>query len=276
MLIIGPHISTAKGYTKAAKEVKNMGANTFQFFSRNPRGSNFRAYAEKDIQEFQKLRHKYDFGPLQAHAPYTMNLASSDKRVYEFGCSVIKEDIKRMDELGIDYIVFHPGSHVGSGLDNGIEQIGKALNDAIIGNENITVLLETMPGKGTEVGYLFEHLKRIIDLVEYKNKLGICMDLCHVFASGYDIKNGLEGVLEELDKQVGLKELKTIHLNDSMMPLNSRKDRHTPVGEGEIGLDSIINIMEHPSIRNLPFYLETPLDNEGHKREISMIKEMVK
>ena len=166
MLIIGPHISIAKGYTKAAKDIMNMGANTFQFFSRNPRGSTFRTYDKKDLDEFQKLRCKYNLGPIQAHAPYTMNLASSDNRVYEFGCLVLKEDIKRMDNLDIEYIVFHPGSHIGSGLEKGIEQIANALNNAIIGNENITVLLETMPGKGTEVGYRFEHLKRVIDLLD--------------------------------------------------------------------------------------------------------------
>jgi deoxyribonuclease-4 len=276
MLVIGPHISIAKGYTKAVKDAINMRANTFQFFSRNPRGSNFRAYEKKDVTEFQKLRRENNFGPIQAHAPYTMNLASSDSKVYEFGNKVIKEDIKRMDDLDIEYMVFHPGSHVGIGVDKGIEQIANALNNAINGKENITILLETMTGKGTEVGFRFEHLKRVIDLVEYKNKLGICMDLCHVFSAGYDIKNDLNGILEEMDKQVGIERLKTIHLNDSMLPFNSRKDRHTPVGEGEIGLDTIIYIMQHPYIKNLPFYIETPLDNDGHKREIEMIKNLLK
>lgn len=274
MLIIGPHISTAKGYAKAARDVINMGANTFQFFSRNPRGSNFRVYEQKDIVEFQNLRRKNSFGSIQAHASYTLNLASPNSKVYDFSCNVIKEDIMRMNDLDIEYFVFHPGNHTGIGIDEGIKRIANALNNAFNGKENITLLLETMPGKGTELGFRFEHLKRVIDLVEYKNKLGICMDLCHVFSSGYDIKGNLDEVLEDFNNQIGIERLKTIHLNDSMFPLGSRKDRHTPIGKGEIGLSAIIDIMKHPNIRNLPFYIETPLDNNGHGREIEMIKKL--
>ncbi|MNP20912.1 putative endonuclease 4 [compost metagenome] len=273
MLYIGPHMTTAKGYTRAAKDIIEMEANVFQFFSRNPRGSNFRAYNEKDVNEFQKLRKEYKFGPLQAHAPYTMNLGSSDEGVYEFGRTVIKEDIHRMNDLGIEFFVFHPGSHTGSGIEASINQIANALNESIKGDEKIKILLETMPGKGTEVGFRFEHLKSIIDKISYKDKIGVCMDLCHVFSAGYDIKNNIYEVMEEFDKIIGIEKLKTIHLNDSLMPFGERKDRHVPVGEGNIGLDSIIKIMEHPYIKTLPFYAETPLDNEGHKREIKMIKE---
>ena len=275
MLIIGPHISVARGFTRAAKDIIEMEGNTFQFFSRNPRGSNYKRYDEKDINEFQRLRKEYKFGPIQAHAPYTMNLGSADKKVYKFAKEVIKEDIERMDNLGIEYICFHPGNHVGNGTDIAIDQIAEGLNEAIIGDENIKILLETMPGKGTEVGYKFEHLKRIIDKTNYNEKLGVCMDLCHVFSAGYDIVNNFEKVLEEFDNIIGINNLKTIHLNDSMMPFGDKKDRHAPVGMGEIGIDAIINIMKHPYIKDKPFYTETPLDNEGHKREIRMIKNLV-
>lgn len=275
MLYIGPHMTTAKGYTRAAKDIIEMDANVFQFFSRNPRGSRFRAYDEKDVEEFQRLRKDYRFGPLQAHAPYTMNLGSSDERVYEFGRNVIKEDIKRMNDLGIEFFVFHPGSHTGSGIETAINQIANALNESIDGNEKIKILLETMPGKGTEVGFRFEHLKSIIDMIDYNDKIGVCMDLCHVFSAGYDIRNNIYYVMEEFDKVIGINRLKTIHLNDSLMPFGVKKDRHAPVGEGLIGIDAIIKIMEHTYIKTLPFYIETPLDNEGHKREIKIIKEML-
>lgn len=275
MLVIGPHISTAKGYEKAAQDIINMRANTFQFFSRNPRGSNFRAYDEKDVEAFQKLRREHSFGPIQAHAPYTMNLASADRKVYVFSSMVVKEDIERMDALHVEYFVFHPGSHTGSGNDEGIKQIANALNGAIKGSENITVLLETMPGKGTEIGSRFEQLKGIMDSVKHESRLGVCMDLCHVFSSGYDIKNNLNGVLEEFHREIGLERLKSIHLNDSMFPLGSGKDRHAPIGDGELGLAAVIDLMRHPYLRNLPFYIETPLDHEGHRKEIEKIKKLL-
>lgn len=275
MLLIGPHLSTAKGYAKATDDAEKMGANAFQFFSRNPRGSNYRAYDKKDIEKFQRLREAYAFGPLQAHAPYTMNLASSNPKVYEFSTGVIKEDIKRMDALKIEYFVLHPGSHTGSGEASGIKQIAAALNQAVQGDEGITVLLETMPGKGSEIGFNFSQLKEVIDLMEHKEKLGICMDLCHVFSAGYDIKNCFDQVLEEMDSQIGLSRLKTIHLNDSKYPLGSGKDRHLPLGQGEIGINAIMNIMTHPYISGLPFYIETPLDHAGHKKELDEIKTLL-
>ena len=272
MLIIGPHLSIARGYASAVKDAVSMGANTFQFFSRNPRGSNFRAWNQEDIDEFQMLRLEHHFGPVQAHAPYTMNLASSNPKVYKFSSDVIREDIKRMNEMGIEYLVLHPGSYTNTAIKQGIIQIAAALNHAVNGSENITVLLETMPGKGSEVGFQFDQLKKVIDLVEHKARMGICMDLCHVFSSGYDIKNKLNQVMEEIDKEVGIERLKTIHLNDSLFPPGSRKDRHAPIGQGQIGLQAIIDVMLHPNIRNLPFFIETPLDNDGHKKEIEMIK----
>jgi len=275
MLVIGPHISISKGFAKAAQTAVDIGANTFQFFSRNPRGGNAKAFDEKDIAKFQKIRKEYNFGPLLAHAPYTMNLGGAKDDVYEFGRKVIKEDIERMDSLGVEYMCFHPGSHVGGGIEFGIQRIVDALNEALTGEENITILLETMSGKGTEIGFTFEQIKQIIDGVTHNEKLGVCLDTCHIFSAGYDIVNDLDGVLEKFDSIIGLEKLKTIHLNDSMMPFGAKKDRHAVIGEGEIGLNAIINFMSHPKLSKLPFFLETPLEEEGHKREIAMIKEIL-
>lgn len=276
MLVIGPHISISKGYKKASEVAIEIGANTFQFFSRNPRGGNAKAFDEKDIAKFQEIRKENNFGPLLAHAPYTMNLGGAKDEVYEFARKVIKEDIERMEFLGVEYLCFHPGSHVGGGVDFGIDRIVNALNESIKGDEKITILLETMSGKGTEIGFEFEHLKRIIDGVEHSERMGVCLDTCHIFSAGYDIVNDLDKVLEEFDNIVGLDKLKAIHLNDSMMPFGDKKDRHSVIGEGKIGLDAIINFMTHPSISHLPFFLETPLEEEGHKREIKMIKDILK
>ena len=200
-----------------------------------------------------------------------MNLGGSKDEVYEFGRKVIKEDIERMDSLGIEYMCFHPGSHVGGGIDFGIQRIVDALNETLTGEENITVLLETMSGKGTEIGFTFEQIKRIIDGVTHNEKLGVCLDTCHIFSAGYDIVNDLDGVLAEFDSIIGLDRLKAVHLNDSMMPFGGKKDRHAVIGEGEIGLNAIINFMSHPKLNKLPFFLETPLEDEGHKKEIAMI-----
>ena len=276
MIVIGPHISIAKGFSKAAQSAVDIGANTFQFFSRNPRGGNAKAFDERDIMKFQEIRKDNKFGPLLAHAPYTMNLAGVKEEVYEFGRKVIKEDIQRMDSLGIEFLCFHPGSHVGSGVEVGIDKIASALNEAITGNENITVLLETMSGKGSEIGFTFEQIREIIDKVEHDEKIGVCLDTCHIFSAGYDIVNDLDSVIDKFDKIIGLERLKAVHLNDSMMPFKSKKDRHACIGEGEIGLDAIIRFITHPKLKHLPFYLETPLEEEGHKREILMIKDIVK
>ena len=273
MLTIGTHMSIAKGLAKTAENVVEMEANTMQIFSRNPRGSNFKTYADEEIAKFQKIRRDNQFGPLLAHAPYTMNLASAQEKVYEFACTVIREDTARMDALGIENMVFHPGSHTGIGIEAGIENIIAGLDQAITGEENITILLETMTGKGTEIGARFEHLKAIRDGVKHPESIGICLDTCHVFAAGYDIVNDLDGVLEEFDQVLGLELLKAIHLNDSMMPFGSHKDRHATIGSGEIGMNTLLHVLRHPLLRELPFYLETPLDNQGHKEEIQMIRE---
>ena len=273
MLTIGTHMSIAKGLAKTAENVVEMGANTMQIFSRNPRGSNFKTYTDEEIAKFQKIRRDNQFGPLLAHAPYTMNLASAQEKVYEFACTVIREDTARMDALGIENMVFHPGSHTGIGIEAGIENIIAGLDQAITGEENIKILLETMTGKGTEIGARFEHLKAIRDGVKHPERIGICLDTCHVFAAGYDIVNDLDGVLEEFDQVLGLELLKAIHLNDSMMPFGSHKDRHATIGSVEIGMNTLLHVLRHPLLRELPFYLETPLDDQGHKEEIQMIRE---
>ena len=269
-------MSIAGGLNKTAQNVVKMNANTMQIFSRNPRGSNFKNPSEKEVEEFQKIRKEHPFGPILAHAPYTMNLASAKPEVYEFACDVIREDIQRMDNLGIENIVFHPGSHTGIGTEAGIENIIRGLNQAITESQNITVLLETMSGKGTEIGVRFEELKTIRDGVNHPEKVGICLDTCHVFSAGYDIVNHLEEVLDELDENIGLSYLKAIHLNDSMMPFGSRKDRHATIGDGEIGLEALMKVITNPRLAGIPFYLETPLDDAGHKKEIQMIKEYLK
>ncbi len=273
MLVIGAHMSVAKGLDKAAQDTVKIGANTMQFFSRNPRGSSFKVYSEKEINAFQKIRKENQFGPLLAHAPYTLNLASAQEKVYDFACMVIREDIARMDALGVEYMVFHPGSHTGIGARSGIQNIINGLNQALTGRENITVLLETMSGKGTEIGVTFEELRAIRDGVNYPERIGVCFDTCHVFSAGYDIVNDLDGVLKQFDEILGLNLLKAIHLNDSMMPFGAHKDRHATIGDGEIGKEALLQVLRHSKLQGIPIYLETPLDDEGHGEEIKMIKE---
>ena len=273
MQTIGTHMSIAKGLDKAAENAAGMGADTMQIFSRNPRGSSYKDYTKEEISRFQKIREENGMKTVLAHAPYTMNLASAKEEVYEFANTVIREDVARMDALGIENIVFHPGSHTGIGEEAGITNIIRGLDQAITGTENIKVLLETMSGKGTEIGYRFEQLKQIRDGVQHPERIGICLDTCHVFAAGYDIVHDLDGVLDEFDRILGLELLRTIHLNDSLMPFGSRKDRHAVIGEGEIGLEALLNVLRHPKLKDLPFYLETPLDDAGHKEEIARLKE---
>lgn len=276
MLTIGTHMSVAKGWNKTAEQVVQMEANTMQIFSRNPRGSSFRDPEGKELETFQKIRREQGFGPLLAHAPYTMNLASAQEKVYEFACTVIREDIARMNALDIEYLVFHPGSHTGIGAEEGIRNIVSGLNQAITGQEQLLVLLETMSGKGTEIGDCFEHLREIRDRAEHPERIGICLDTCHVFSAGYDIVHDLDGVLNEFDRVLGLPFLKAIHLNDSMMPFGSHKDRHAVIGGGEIGMEALLRVMKHPALQKLPFYLETPLDDAGHKEEIRMLREKLR
>ncbi|MFT3950975.1 MAG: deoxyribonuclease IV [Oscillospiraceae bacterium] len=269
---IGLHFTIAKGFSYAAKTVSELGGNTFQFFSRNPRGSRIKIYDENDLACFQEFRKTHQFGPIMAHAPYTINLASLDKNICTFSREVVETDIRRMSAIGAEYFNLHPGNHMGNGAEEGIAQIIRGLNQCLDGDVRITVLLETMSGKGSEVGYRFEQLCQIMDGLKYGEKVGVCMDLCHMFSSGYDIVHELDDVLCSFDKIIGLEKLKAIHLNDSKHELGSKKDSHAPIGEGYIGLDSVVRIMNHPCIKDLPFFLETPLDDEGHKREISMLK----
>lgn len=270
---MGTHMSIADGIAKTAENVVKMEANTMQIFSRNPRGSGYRNYSREETERFWNIKKENNFGPLLAHAPYTMNLASPKEATYEFACMVLKEDIARMDALGMEAIVFHPGSHTGIGAEAGIQKIIAGLNQAITGKERITVLLETMSGKGTEIGASFEELKAIRDGAAHPERIGICLDTCHVFSAGYDIVHNLDGVLEEFDRVLGLGLLRAIHLNDSLMPFGSHKDRHAVIGEGEIGMEALLGVLRHPQLRELPFYLETPLDDAGHKEEIRRIKE---
>lgn len=275
-MVIGTHMSIAEGLAKTAENVVKMEADTMQIFSRNPRGSGYRTYSREEIETFQRIRREHHFGPILAHAPYTLNLASSTEHVYEFACMVIREDVARMDALGIENLVFHPGSHTGVGEEAGIRNIINGLNQALTGQEQITVLLETMSGKGTEIGYRFEQLRAIREGLHYPERVGICLDTCHVFAAGYDIVGHLEEVLEEFDRVLGLPLLRAVHLNDSKMPFASRKDRHAVVGEGEIGMEALLKVICHPALRKLPFYLETPLDDAGHKEEIARIRRRVR
>lgn len=272
MLKLGCHLSIAKGFAKTAETAIKIGGNTFQFFSRNPRGSSLKQFDENDIKQFQEIRKKYQFAPIMAHAPYTMNLAGEKQEVYDFAKIVLKEDLKRMNSIGIEYFNFHPGSHVGQGIQKGSQKIIKAINEAIKGNETTMLLLETMPGKGSEIGHTFEQLKAILDGIEKQDKIGVCMDLCHVFSAGYDIKFNLEKVIKEFNQIIGMDRLKAIHLNDSMTEFNQRKDRHTSIGEGKIGFDAIIEFMKQPYLKELPYYLETPLEEDGHAKEIAKIK----
>lgn len=276
MLTIGCHMSIAGGIANTAENVVKMEANTMQIFSRNPRGSSYKNYSDDEIEKFQKIRKENHFGPILAHAPYTLNLASAKEQTYEFACMVIREDIARMDALGIENIVFHPGSHTGIGAEAGIQNIIAGLDQAITGNEAITVLLETMSGKGTEIGVTFEELKVIRDGVKHPERIGVCLDTCHIFAAGYDIVNDLEGVINEFDRVIGLSQLKAIHLNDSLMPFGSHKDRHATIGNGKIGMEALLDVLRHPAFKELPFYLETPLDDAGHKEEIQMLKKEIR
>lgn len=273
MLTIGTHMSIAKGLDKATETAVKIGADAMQIFSRNPRGSNYKDYTTEEIDRFLQLRKENGMDMVLAHAPYTMNLASAKEDVYEFASAVIKEDVARMDALSIPNIVFHPGSHTGIGVQAGIKNIIEGLNQAVSGNEGITVLLETMSGKGTEIGSRFEELKEIREGCAHPEKIGICLDTCHVFAAGYDIVGHLDEVLTEFDRVLGLSLLRAVHLNDSMMPFGSKKDRHAAIGAGEIGLPALLRVLEHPALKELPFYTETPFDDAGHAAEIRMLRE---
>lgn len=276
MLYIGSHISASKGYEAMGKQALKLGANTFAFFTRNPRGGKAKAIDEEDIRRFLALAKEHSFGKLVAHAPYTMNPCAAKEDIRRFAKEVLTDDLLRMEFTPDNYYNFHPGSHVGQGSEAGIALTAGLLNEVLKPEQTTTVLLETMSGKGSEIGRNFEELKAIIDKVELKEKLGVCLDTCHVWDAGYDIVNDLDGVLASFDEIIGLSRLKAIHMNDSMNPFDSHKDRHEKIGEGKIGIHAMEQVINHPKLQGLPIILETPNDDEGWAKEISMLRSLHK
>lgn len=272
MLTIGCHLSAAKGFAQMGRDAVSIGANTFQYFTRNPRGSKARAIDEADVAALLKIMEENHFGKLVAHAPYTLNACSADPHLREFARETLRDDLHRMEYLPGNYYNFHPGSHVGQGAETGIQEIAEALNEILWPEQQTTVLLETMAGKGSEVGRSFSELREILDRVELQDKMGVCLDTCHVSDGGYDIIHDLDGVLEEFDRIIGMDRLKALHINDSMNPPGSHKDRHARIGEGEIGLEAIVRVIRHPQLKGLPMELETPNDLAGYAREIALLR----
>lgn len=272
MLTIGCHLSASKGYTNMANEAISIDANTFQFFTRNPRGGQAKEIDENDINNFLSIAKEHDFGKILAHAPYTINVCSADEKIRRFGIDTMKDDLRRLEYTPGNMYNFHPGSHVNQGVDVGIDYIIKALNEILYKEQSTTVLLETMAGKGSEVGRTFEEIKRIIDGVDLSEKLGVCLDTCHVYDAGYDIVNNLDGVLDEFDNVISLERLKAIHLNDSKNPFASHKDRHEKIGEGSLGVEALIRVINNPRLKHLPFFLETPNELDGYKNEIELLR----
>lgn len=274
-IYLGCHLSIAKGYAKAAKEAVSIGANTFQFFTRNPRGGNAKAIDEKDIEKLKEIMAEYSFGPLLAHAPYTMNLCSDKEDVREFARNVLREDIERMKYLPDARFLFHPGSHVGQGAEQGISYIVDALNEVITDDDGPAVLLEGMSGKGSEIGRSFEELAMIIQGVNHSRRMGIVIDTCHMHSAGYDVVNDFDGVLDKIERIIGAGRIGGVHVNDNMYGLGCNKDRHARIGEGSIGLDAIAAIVGSERLAGLPFCLETPNESEGYAAEIKMIREKI-
>jgi len=274
MLRIGCHLSCTKGFLAMGKEVIRINANTFQFFLRNPRGGAVKPLDTTDVEAYCQYAIENDLGKILGHAPYTVNPCAEKENLREFARNTIKDDLMRLENIPGSMYTFHPGSHVKQGVSVGVALIAELLNDVLQPTQKTTVLLETMSGKGSEIGGNFEELRDIIAEVELQGHLGVCLDTCHVFDAGYDIADSLERVLEEFDNVIGLDKLKAIHLNDSKNTLGSRKDRHEKIGEGQIGLPSFERIINHPMLSSLPFYLETPNDIEGYKREIKVLREL--
>jgi len=276
MLKIGCHLSVSNGFEAMGLDALKIKANTFQFFTRNPRGSKAKDIDNNDIKKLIDILEQNNFDKILGHAPYTLNICSADERTREFALEILEDDLKRMELLPGNLYNFHPGSHVKQGVEDGINYIVNALNKVIKPEQKTVILLETMSGKGTEIGRTFNELKQIIDGVTLSNKLGVCLDTCHVYDAGYDIVNNLDGVLDEFDSIIGLDKLYAVHLNDSKNPFNSHKDRHEVIGEGHIGLDAIVKIINHPKLCHLPFYLETPNDLFGHENEIKLLRQFYK
>ena len=273
MLHIGCHLSSSKGFAAMGRQALELGADTFQFFTRNPRGSKAKDLDPADAAALVSLMTEHRFAPIIAHAPYTLNLCGAEEKNRTFARETMADDLRRMEHIPGQYYNFHPGSHVGQGMDTGIAYIAEGLNAILREDQTTTVLLETMAGKGSEVGGRFEELREILDRVELSEKMGVCLDTCHVSDGGYDIIGDLDGVLTEFDKVIGLDRLKAIHLNDSKNPTGARKDRHERIGEGCIGLEALTRVVRHPALKDLPFCLETPNELPGYAREIALMRE---
>lgn len=272
-MFIGNHLSTSKGYAAMGKGAVKLGANTFAFFTRNPRGGSAKAIDPSDVEKLLQLMEEQKFGKLVAHAPYTMNLCAAKEDVRRFSREMIEDDLKRMEYTPGNYYNFHPGSHVGQGAEAGIALIAETLNEVLTPEQSTTVLLETMAGKGSEVGRSFEELRAILDRIKLQEKMGVCFDTCHVWDGGYDIVNRLDEVLEEFDRVIGLDRLYAVHFNDSMNECGAHKDRHARIGEGCIGMEGLRRVATHPLLEGKPFILETPNDDEGYKKEIALVRE---
>lgn len=271
---IGCHLSFAKGYESMGVQALEIGANAFQYFSRNPRGGAAKEFDKSDAGKLLDIAARNGFAPFLVHAPYTFNPCSADAGLRDFARKAMCEDLLRQQNLPGSYYNFHPGSHVGQGAEKGVSMIAELLNEILLPEQSCVVLLETMSGKGSEVGASFGEISEIMERVKLNRKLGVCLDTCHVYSAGYDIVKNLDGVLEEFDSKIGLERLKAVHLNDSMTPFNSRKDRHAKIGEGTIGLDAIARIINHPKLSSLPFYLETPNELSGYAREIALLRSL--
>lgn len=276
MSYIGSHISSSKGYLAMGKQALKLGANTFAFFTRNPRGGNVKPLDKADVQAYNELAREQGFGPVVAHAPYTYNACAAKQDLRAFACRSMQEDLARLEETPGNYYNFHPGSHVGQGTETGIQLIADLLNEVLWPGMQTTVLLETMAGKGSEVGRTFEELRAILDRVRLPEKMGICLDTCHVWDAGYDIVNDLDGVLTQFDRVIGLEKLKAVHTNDSQNPLGAHKDRHARIGEGYLGEHAFRRIVCHPVLKQLPFVLETPNDDAGWTKEIALLRDFAK
>ncbi len=273
MLTIGCHLSSSKGYLAMGKEALKIDANTFQFFTRNPRGGNAKPLDLEDVSSFLDYARENGINRILAHAPYTLNPCSGDEKLRDFARRTMEDDLQRLEHTPGNYYNFHPGSHVKQGVEQGIAYIADALNQVLKPEQKTIVLLETMAGKGSEVGRNFEELREILDRVEQPGLMGVCLDTCHVWDGGYDIVEHLDEVVGEFDRVIGLGRLKAIHLNDSKNPLGAHKDRHAKIGEGYIGKDALIRIVNHPALKSLPFYLETPNELDGYKAEIALLRE---
>lgn len=272
MLRIGCHLSSSKGYLAMGKEAEKIDGGTFQFFTRNPRGGKAKESDPEDVKAFLDFAGQKDIAPILAHAPYTLNGCSADEGIRAFAVNTMADDLKRMEFTPGNLYNFHPGSHVKQGVEAGIAYISDMLNQILRPEQTTTVLLETMAGKGSEVGRNFAELREILDRVHLNEKMGVCLDTCHVWDAGYDIAEHLDQVLDEFDRTIGLSRLKAIHLNDSQNPLGAHKDRHARIGEGCIGLEALVRVINHPALRTLPFYLETPNDLDGYAKEIALLK----